>query len=224
MNQVLAAVAWIADPAHWAGADGIAARLAEHLAYTALAVLLASALAIPLGLWIGHTGRGSLLVVASASAARAVPTLGLITLLALLWGIGLTAPMVALVVLAVPSLLAAAYAGVGAVDRDVRDAARGVGMTGMQVLTRVEVPLALPMIWGGVRAAALQVVATATLAAYVGAGGLGRYLFRGLKTQDYPQMLAAALLVILLAIALEMVLAAAERFAVPRALRERILP
>lgn len=219
MNQLMEALAWLADPAHWGGADGIPARVGEHLGYTFLAVLLAAAVALPAGLWIGHTGRGRLLVVGAASAARAVPTLGLITLLALLWGICLTAPMVSFVVLAVPSLLAGAYAGVGAVDPVVRDSARAVGMTPLQVLARVETPLALPMIWGGVRAAALQVVATATLAAYVGSGGLGRYLFRGLKTQDYPQMLAAALLVILLAVALEGILGFAQRFAVPRALR-----
>lgn len=221
MNHLADAWAWILDPTHWGGPDGIPARLGEHLAYTFTAVVLAALVAVPLGLLIGHTGRGRGLAVGSSSAARAVPTLGLITLLALVWGVGLRAPMVAFVVLAIPSILAAAYAGVEAVDPQVRDAARAVGMTGRQVLTSVELPLALPMLWGGIRAGTLQVVATATLAAYVGAGGLGRYLFRGLKTQDYAQMLAAALLVVVLAVALELVLGLAQRMVVPRGVREQ---
>ncbi len=221
MNQLAAAWGWIIDPAHWAGPDGIPVRLGEHLLYTFAAVTLAALVAIPLGLLIGHTGRGRALAVGSSSAARAVPTLGLITLLALVWGVGIKAPMVAFVVLAIPSILAATYAGVDAVDPQVRDAARAVGMTGRQVLARVEVPLALPMMWGGIRSGTLQVVATATLAAYVGAGGLGRYLFRGLKTQDYPQMLAAALLVVALAIVLELLLGLAQRLGVPRGVREQ---
>lgn len=221
MNQLAAAWQWILDPAHWAGPDGIPVRMWEHLWYTFAAVGIAAAIAIPIGLAIGHTGRGRALAVGSTSAARAIPTLGLITLLALMWGVGLTAPMVAFVVLAIPSILAGAYAGVDSVEPHVTDAATAMGMTGAQVLGRVEVPLALPMIWGGIRAGTLQVVATATLAAYVGSGGLGRYLFRGLKTQDYPQMLASALLVVGLAIALEAVLAFAQRVMVPRGVRER---
>lgn len=221
MNQLAAAWQWILDPAHWAGPDGIPVRMWEHLWYTFAAVGIAAAIAIPIGLAIGHTGRGRALAVGSTSAARAIPTLGLITLLALMWGVGLTAPMVAFVMLAIPSILAGAYAGVDSVEPHVTDAATAMGMTGTQVLGRVEVPLALPMIWGGIRAGTLQVVATATLAAYVGSGGLGRYLFRGLKTQDYPQMLASALLVVGLAIALEAVLAFAQRVMVPRGVRER---
>jgi osmoprotectant transport system permease protein len=223
MNQLAAAWQWILDPVHWAGADGIPVRLWEHLWYTFAAVGIAAAIAIPIGLVIGHTGRGRALAVGSTSAARAIPTLGLITLLALMWGVGLTAPMVAFVVLAIPSILAGAYAGVDSVEPHVKDAATAMGMTGGQVLGRVEVPLALPMMWGGIRSATLQVVATATLAAYVGSGGLGRYLFRGLKTQDYPQMLASALLVVALAIVLEGLLAFAQRVIVPKGVRVRAL-
>lgn len=221
MNQLVAAWQWILDQAHWAGADSIPLRLWEHLWYTFAAVGIGAAIAIPIGLVIGHTGRGRALAVGSTSAARAIPTLGLITLLALMWGVGLTAPMVAFVVLAVPSILAGAYAGVDSVEPHVKDAATAMGMTGGQVLARVEVPLALPMMWGGIRSATLQVVATATLAAYVGSGGLGRYLFRGLKTQDYPQMLASALLVVALAVVLEALLAFAQRVIVPKGVRER---
>lgn len=221
MTYLVAAWQWITDPARWVGADGIAARLGEHLWYTAVAVVIAAVIGIPLGLLVGHTGRGRWVAVASTSAARAIPTLGLITLLALLWGVGLTAPMVAFVILAIPSILASTYAGVAAVEPEVTDAARAMGMTGTHVLTRVELPLALPMMWGGIRSSALQVVATATLAAYVGSGGLGRYLFRGLRTQDYPQMLAAAILVFGLALALEILLAGAQHVLVPRGVRER---
>ena len=221
MTDLVAAWQWITDPARWVGADGIAARLGEHLWYTAVAVVIAAVIGIPLGLLVGHTGRGRWVAVASTSAARAIPTLGLITLLALLWGVGLTAPMVAFVILAIPSILASTYAGVAAVEPEVTDAARAMGMTGTHVLTRVELPLALPMMWGGIRSSALQVVATATLAAYVGSGGLGRYLFRGLRTQDYPQMLAAAILVFGLALALEILLAGAQHVLVPRGVRER---
>ena len=210
MNYWRAAVAWIFDPAHWGGLSGIGQRLGEHLVYTVVAVALASLVAIPAGWLVGHTRRGRGIVVASTGAARALPTLGLLTLVGLALGVGLAAPMVALVVLALPSLVAGAYAGVEAVDPATVDAARGVGLSEWQVLTRVEIPLGLPLLLGGVRSAALQVVATATLAAYVGAGGLGRFLFLGLKTQDYPQMLAAALLVMALAVVLDVVFETVE--------------
>lgn len=205
MNQVVAAFAWLAEPARWTGPTGIGARLAEHLGYSLLAVLLAALLAVPIGVLVGHTGRGRGVAVAVASAGRALPTLGLVTLLALWFGIGLTAPVAALVVLALPSLLAGAYSAVESVDRGVVDAARAQGMTEWQILGRVELPLGMPLLVGGFRSATLQVVATAMLAAYVGNGGLGTYIFLGLKTQDYPMMLAGSLLVIALAILLELV-------------------
>ena len=135
----------------------------------------------------------------------------MVTLVGLVLGVGLIAPMVALVLLAVPSVLAGAYAGIEAIDPRTVDAARAMGMSEWQILTRVEMPLGLPLLIGGLRSATLQVVATATLAAYVGAGGLGRFLFLGLKTQDYPQMLAAALLVVVLALILEGVFEISER-------------
>lgn len=216
MNYFTQALAWIADPDNLYGDSGVLARSWEQIWYTLLAVLLASLIAIPLGYLVGHTGRGRGLVVASSGAARALPTLGVVTLLGLVFGIGLLAPMVALVLLAVPSVLAGAYAGVEAIDPRTVDAARAMGMSEWQVLTRVEMPLGLPLLIGGLRSATLQVVATATLAAYVGAGGLGRFLFFGLKTQDYPQMLAAALLVMVIALILEGAYELAERQAVRR--------
>lgn len=211
MNYITEAIAWILDPANASGSDGVWARSAEHLWYTLLAVAAACVIAIPLGYLVGHTRRGRGLVVVSSGAARALPTLGVVTLVGLVLGIGLVAPLVALVLLAVPSVLAGAYAGLEAIDPRTVDAARAMGMSEWQVLTRVEIPLGLPLLLGGIRSATLQVIATATLAAYVGAGGLGRFLFLGLKTQDYPQMLAAALLVVLIALILEGVFELAER-------------
>ncbi|WP_232548431.1 ABC transporter permease [Propioniciclava soli] len=219
MNYLLDAFAWIADPAHQAGPNGIWARLGEHLGYSVVGVLLACLVAVPAGLWVGHTGRGRGLAVGLASAARALPTLGLVTLLGLLLGIGLVGPMIAFVALALPSILAGTYAGVEAADRVAVDGARAAGMTEWQVLTRVELPLGMPLLIGGIRSAFLQVVATATLAAYVGAGGLGRFLFLGLRTQDYPQMLAASLLVVGLALVADIAFGLLQRFATPAGLR-----
>lgn len=213
MNYFAEAFAWIADPANQSGAGGIGARMAEHLGYTVVAVAIAALFAVPIGYLVGHTGRGRGFVVTTSGAARALPTLGVLTLVGLVLGIGLAAPMVALVLLAFPSVLAGAYAGVEAIDRTTLDAARAVGMSEWQVLTRVEMPLGLPLLLGGIRSAVLQVVATATLAAYVGAGGLGRFLFLGLKTQDYAQMLAASLLVVLLAILMDVVFEGLEALA-----------
>lgn len=216
MNYFSEAIAWILDPANASGPSGVWARCWEHLWYTLLAVVLACVIAIPLGYLVGHTRRGRGLVVVSSGAARALPTLGVVTLVGLVLGIGLVAPMVALVLLAVPSVLAGAYAGIEAIDRRTVDAARAMGMSEWEVLTRVEIPLALPLLLGGVRSATLQVIATATLAAYVGAGGLGRFLFLGLKTQDYPQMLASALLVVAIALLMEGVFEISERAAARR--------
>lgn len=208
MNYFPQAWAWIG--ANLYGPGGVLVRLGEHLFYTVAAVGLAAVFAIPLGWWVGHTRKGRGFVVATAGAARALPTLGVLTLAGLLLGIGLLAPLVALVVLAFPSILAGAYAGLEAIQPATLDAARAMGNSPWQVLTAVEIPLGLPLLLGGLRSATLQVVATATLAAYTGAGGLGRFLFLGLKTQDYPQMLAAAILVVLLAIVLELAFEALE--------------
>lgn len=213
------ALQWLADPARWSGPSGIPTRLLEHLGYTALGVLVAALIAIPLGLLVGHTGRGKAATVMAAGAARALPTLGLVTLFALMIGIGLTAPLLAFVVLAVPSLLAGAYSAVESVDPATVDAARAQGMTELQILTRVEIPLGMPLIIGGLRGATVQVIATAMLAAYVGNGGLGRYIFLGLGSQDYPQMIAGSLLVIALALGLDLVLLGIQRLTAPRGLR-----
>ena len=219
MRFLADAVAWIADPANWPGTDGLGVRMAEHFAYSVVGVLIASVIAVPAGWWVGHTRRGRGVAVVLSGAARALPTLGVVTLAGILLGIGLVGPMVAFVVLALPSVLAGAYTGVESVDPVAVDAARAAGMTEAQVLTRVEIPLGLPLLVGGVRSAFLQVIATATLAAYVGGGGLGRLLFLGLNTQGYAQMLAASLLVVALALVCDVAFAVLQRAAVPAGVR-----
>lgn len=211
MSALSGGFSWLADGSHWHGEDGFPHRIAQHLGYTALTVAVAAAIAIPLGLWIGHTGRLRALAIGLTGALRALPTLGLLTLVVIWRGIGLTPPIVALVVLAIPPLLAGAYAGLEAVDRATIDAARAIGMTEWQVLGRVEIPLAMPLILGGLRAAVLQVIATATVAAYIGLGGLGRYVMDGLSVRDYPQMVAGSLLLVVLALVLDGLFAVTQR-------------
>jgi osmoprotectant transport system permease protein len=224
MNMAELVVAWLTDPAHWTGPNGIPLRVAQHVALSLVAVAAGAALAIPAGLIIGHTGRGAGLVGAMTGAARAVPTLALVTLFGLTLGIGLEAPFLTLVILAIPSCLAGAYAGVRSVSRTTVDAARAIGMSPAQVLLTVELPLAWPVLIGGVRAATLQVIATATLAAYISDTGLGRYLFAGLKSRDFPQMLGGALLVAALALAVELAFALAQRALVAAAPRNAVRP
>jgi osmoprotectant transport system permease protein len=220
--------AWLTNGAHWQGSDGILRRLVEHLGYSLTAVLIAALIAIPLGLYIGHTGRGRFLVVNFAGAARAIPSLGLLYL-AVLWlgpklsgDIAFLAPAgLVLVVLAIPPILSGAYAGVEGVDPDARDAAKGMGMRGMEVLRHVEFPCAMPLIMSGIRSATLQVIATATIAAVVGLGGLGRFLIDGLAVRDTPQTASGAVLVAALALAVDMVLALVQRSVVSRGLTGR---
>jgi osmoprotectant transport system permease protein len=215
VNFFAEAFAFIGDGSSWAGPNGIPTRLGEHLWYSVVAVALASIVAVPVGFAIGHTGRGRAIAVAVSGGARALPTFGVITLIAGWVGIGLTAPMISFVILAIPSVLAGAYAGFEAVDRSTVDAARAVGMTEWQIVTRVEVPLGLPLLIGGIRSAVLQVVATATLATIVGSGGLGSYIITGLRANDYGTMLAGSILVIALAVALEVVFSVVQRLVVP---------
>jgi osmoprotectant transport system permease protein len=212
-------VAWFADPENWSGPDGVPARLAEHLQYTALALLLACLVAIPLGALVGHTGRGAFLVVGTTNALRALPTLGVVIMVVLLTGIGLGPVLFALVVLAVPPVMAGTYAGIRAVDPMVVDAARGVGMREREVLLQVEFPNALPLILGGIRSATLQLVSTATIAAFVAFGGLGRYIIDGLSVRDFAEVLAGAMLVAALAIVLDLALAGVERLVVSDGIR-----
>jgi osmoprotectant transport system permease protein len=216
MSVISDTLDFLTDSANWSGTFGITNRMVEHLVYTAETVAIAGVVAVPLGLWIGHTGRFRTVVVGLTGALRALPTLGLLTAIALVVGIGLTAPLISLVVLAVPPLLAGAYSGVESVDRQTVDAARAMGMTELQILRKVEIPLALPIIVGGIRSCVLQVVATATVAAFVGLGGLGRFIIDGQAVNDYAQMAGGSVLVVVLALALDGVFAGLQALATGR--------
>ena len=207
MNHIAAALTWLTTSSHWAGSGSIGVRIGEHLWYTLLALTIAAITAIPAGLAIGHTGRGKTIAVACSGALRALPSLGLLTLLAISTTIGIENPVVpstiVLAILAIPPLLAGSYSGVDAIDDEVADGARACGMTEMQVLSRVELPLATPLLLGGLRSAALQVIATTTICSYLGMGGLGRFILDGLAVSDYPQMLAGSIVIIVLALVVD---------------------
>lgn len=212
--------AWFTDPANWQGSDGVPNRVLQHLVYTAITLFFALVVAVPLGAFVGHTGRMRWLVT-GANAARAVPSLGLLFAVSMFVGpliqsdLAFVIPSIAvLVLLAIPPLLSGTYAGIESVEPGARDAARGMGMTGWQVFAKVEAPCALPLFFSGLRGATLQVIATATIAASVSLGGLGRYLIDGLASQDYTQMVCGSILVALLALAADGVVALVERYAV----------
>ncbi|SJN19614.1 Glycine betaine ABC transport system permease protein [Mycetocola reblochoni REB411] len=217
----LEGIAWLFSPDRLSGPNPLPERLAEHLGYTLLALVIAAVIAVPLGYLIGHTGRGRDLAVGLSGAARALPSLGLLFVLTLLVGIG-DAPVAAtivFVVLGIPPILAGAYAGFESVDRRVVDAARSVGMTPLQVALRVEAPLGLPLLIAGVRSAALQIVSTAVLAAYVNLGGLGIYLQRGIQLRSYDEMIGGAIVVVLLAFAIDGFFALLQRLCTPAGVR-----
>ncbi|WP_143336615.1 ABC transporter permease [Corynebacterium pacaense] len=203
MNLIMDALTWLGSSTAWSGPGAIPQRILEHLLLTAVVVSISFILAVPLGILVGHFRIGGNLVQAVAGAGRAIPTLGLLTLLGLWMGIGLAAPTLALIVLAAPPLLAGAFAGVTSVEPATVTAARAIGMSEWQIIRGVEIPLAAPLILGGLRSAVTQVIATATLAAYTADAGLGRFIFSGLKTRDYGEMIGGALLVIALALLLE---------------------
>ena len=218
-------VSWLTDPAHWHGADGVPHRLVEHLTITGISVGIACLIALPIAVVLGHVGRGGPVAVNLANASRAIPTFGLLILFAVTpIGFGNRAAVVALTLFAIPPLLTNAYVGVRDVDREVREAARGMGMTAGQLLRRVELPLALPLIAAGLRTAAVQVVATATLAAYVGGGGLGRFIADGFGQADPAMTTAGGVLVAALALVVELSLAAVQRRLTPGPRRRRVLP
>ncbi len=188
--------AWFADPDSWTGPDGVVVRSVEHVGLTAAAVGLACLLAVPLGLWLGHTGRGGTLAINVTNVGRAVPTFAVLVLLALgPLGLSIWSTLVALVLFAIPPVLTHTYVGVTEVEPEARAAAVGMGMSGRQVLTQVEVPLAAPLLLVGVQLATIQVIATATIAALVAGPGLGRIITAGFGLQDEAQVVAGALLV-----------------------------
>jgi osmoprotectant transport system permease protein len=212
---------YLTTPSNWHGSSGIPERILQHLGYSAEALLLAAAIALPLGLLSGHTGRGGAALSMISNASRALPTYGLLVLFAILIGVGFQAALIPLILLAVPSMLVNTYVGIRDVDRSVVDAARGTGMRGWQVLLRVEVPVALPLIFLGLRLAAIQVVSTATIAAAVGLGGLGRYIIDGQASRNFAELGAGALLVCLFAIVIEAFFLICQRILVSPGVRAR---
>lgn len=211
---------YLTDSFNWSGNEGIWARIVEHLWYTFAALGLSVVIGLPIGLRIGHTRRGAFLAINLGNAARALPSLGLLMIAVLLTDqIGFLPVLIALVALGIPPILASTYAGLSGVDPATIDAARGMGMTGREILTKVEIPIGLPLIISGIRSATLQIVSTATIAALVSLGGLGRYVVDGLKLRDFPQMFTGALLVALLAIALDALFALIGRLTVSPGLK-----
>jgi len=205
--------AWLSDPANWSGDNGVPARLVEHLEVSAWAMLIAVLAAVPLSVWLGHLGRGGGLTIAVGNVGRAIPTYALVVVFAL-WdriGVGASAVVLALAVFAVPPLLVNTYVAMTEVDSDVKDAARGMGMTGGQLLRRVELPLAFPLTFAGFRTTVVQVVATATFGALVGAGTLGQYVVEGFARQDYAELYAGVVLIAVLSVGLDLLLGVAQR-------------
>ena len=214
------AAAWFTTASHWQGEGGVIHRTVEHLAMAGGSVLVALAIALPIGLLLGHTGRFALLAVNLSNVGRAVPSFALLVLGAQLFGVGATPAFLALVALAIPPVVTNAYVGVREVDRDVVEAARGMGMGEARILANVEVPVAVPLVMAGVRTAGVQVVATATLAAVVGWGGLGRLIVDGLAQGDRVKLFCGAVLVAALSMLTELALALLQRVLTPGGLRQ----
>jgi osmoprotectant transport system permease protein len=224
MSFLLSVAQWLVTPSHWVGSDGIPTRLGEHLLLSGLATAIALLLALPVGVLFGHVGRGGFFAVNVANLGRALPSMALLALalpvaFALKLGLGFWPTFLALVPLGIPAILTNSYVAVREVDRDVVEAARGMGFREDQVLRRVELPMAAPIIIAGVRNAAVAIVATATLGALVAGGGLGRYIVDGLARQEYERLFVGALLVALLAIATEVAFGVFERLTVSAGVR-----
>lgn len=221
MSFLTFAFHWLSSPQQWHGAGGIPVRVLEHLGYTGLSLLVAALIAVPLGVLIGHTGRGRFALITLANIWRAIPTLGLLVLMVVLLGFSALTWLIPLVVLAIPPILVNCYEGVAGVDPDIKDAALGMGMTQWQLLRKVELPLATPLIVLGLRTAAIFVVATATIAAEIALGGLGRYIIDGLASDNYGEVAGGALVVVVLALLVQLAFAGVRRLIVPAGLRSQ---
>lgn len=226
-------IAWFSDPENWQGDDAISNRLLEHVLISASAMAIAVLIAVPIGLYIGHTNRGAFLAVSLANIGRAVPSFAVLVIalplgLALQRAVGasftLIPALIAMVLLAIPPIVTNCYVGLREVDRDLIEGARGMGMRGGEVLRRVELPIGLPVILAGLRTATVQVVATAALGAVIGGGGLGRYIIQGIVRRDTERLVAGALMVALLAILVEVAFAIVQRRVVSPGLAPRQEP
>lgn len=219
-------VAFLSDSASWLGENGLLVRTRDHVLLSAFAILVAAAVTLPPALWLGHRGKGGFAVGAVVNIGRAIPSFGIVALMLPIslrfgWGIGFWPTFVALVALAMPPIFTNTYTGITEVDRSVREAALGMGMTGPQLMTRTELPLAMPVIWTALRISSVQVVATATLGAVVGWGGLGRYVIDGFAQGNDVFVFVGGVSVALLAIAVDLAFSAAEGWVLPRGTSHR---
>jgi osmoprotectant transport system permease protein len=212
VNAISGVSHWLTDGAHWRGSDGVPVRVAQHLELSALSLLVVVAVALPVALWLGHIRRGGFLAVNITNVGRAIPTFAVLTLLTLTkLGISDTTVVVSLVLFGLPPALTNAYVGVREVDPEVVEAAKGMGMSGFQQLRRVELPLAMPLVVNGIRLAAVQIVATMTIASLVAGPGLGRIITEGFATQNRPELESGALIVVVLALLVEVSFAWLQR-------------
>lgn len=221
MGVVAEALSWLSDPVNWSGTAGIPNRVFEHVRISTVTVLAAAMIAVPVGLLIGHTGRGRFVVVTLSNVGRAIPSFAILGLalpiaIKLNLGLGFWPTFIALFALAIPPILTNTYVGVAGVDPDLVEAARGMGMADREILRRLEVRLAVPVIMVGLRTASVEVVATATLAALVAGGGLGRFIIDGFAVRDDARILGGAILVAALAIGTELFMGGAEKLVRPR--------
>ena len=224
MNFLQQSAAWLADPSHWSGTDGIPSRILEHLMISGLTTLAAVLIALPVGVVLGHMHRGGFLAINVANLGRALPSMALLALMlplafSLRLGLGFWPTFLALVPLGIPPILTNSYVAVREVDRDVVESARGMGLREDQVLRQVELPIAAPLIIAGIRNSAVAIVATATLGALVAGGGLGRYIVDGIARQEYPRLFVGAVLVALVAVAVEVAFGLIERVSVSSGVR-----
>jgi len=219
MSFLSSVVAWFADPANWTGSGGIPTRLLEHLQISGESVAIAGVIALPIGIGLGHYGRFGALALNVSNVGRALPSFGILVIAFQVFGLGNLPVILALTALAIPPMVTNSYVGMREVDPDIKEAARGMGYRELAQLFRVELPLAVPLVMAGIRTSAVQVVATATLAAIIAGGGLGRYIIDGYGQQVYTEVFAGALLVALLALATEFSLAGLERILVSRGIR-----
>jgi osmoprotectant transport system permease protein len=212
---------WFTDSSHWQGGDGIPHRLEQHIQICVISMLIAAAIALPPAIVLGHLRKGGVVAQNLANIGRAIPSLAILIIAVPFLGIGARPAELALILLAVPPLLTNTYVGMISVDDDVREAARGMGMTGLQMIRRAELPLALPLIMAGVRTATFNVIATATLAAEIASGGLGQFISTGLEVNDSVEIVCGAILVVALALAAEAALAVVQHVVVAAPLRQQ---
>src|SRR5579864_2365090 len=219
MDTVVNVVHWLTNPAHWSGSDGIPTRFVEHIELSGESVLIGAAIALPIGIVLGHFGRFGALAMNVSNVGRAIPSIALLVLAFQIFGLGNVPIIIALTALAIPPMVTNSYVAMREVDPDIKEAARGMGYRDLARLFSVELPLSVPLVMAGIRTSAVQVVATATLAALIAGGGFGRYVIDGLAQQDYTKLFAGALLVAALALATEVSLWGLERLLVPRGIR-----